>query len=98
MEQKEIHEQELAFIDPKKLGLSSRIKIGRRSDREFYIVIDRQSRIIMHDGERIEKIASIIKKRNPETNVALATSTTVCSKTKAYLATRKISIKKLKTN
>jgi hypothetical protein len=88
----------LDFIDPKELGLSSRIKIGRRSDKELYIVIDRKSRIIMRDGERIEKIVSSIKKINPGTNVALATSAAVCSKTKAYLAMLKISIKQFKTN
>jgi len=98
MQQSKIQIQELTFIDPKTVGLSTKTKIGKLTEDEWYIVIDRKSRVIMKDGERVERIAAILKKRNPRRKVALATSAPVCSKTTVYLSARGISIKDLKTN
>lgn len=98
MQQSKIQIQELTFIDPKIVGLSTKTKIGKLTEDQWYIVINRKSHVIMKDGERIERIAAILKKRDPKSKVALTTSAPVCSKTTAFLLARGISIKGLKTN
>ncbi len=71
------------IIDPKTMGLNSRLKIDKKEDR-VSIIIDRKSRIIMKDGVKIHNNAEIIKKHF-DLPVQLITSAPVCSKTSKYL-------------
>ena len=72
-------------------GLSGRIKLAIDDKRTLYIIKNIKSRIIMKDGLKILEIAKKIK-RKVQTNVSLATTAPICSKTKAYLNKNKIEI------
>jgi len=71
------------IVDPKKLGLNSRLKIDKKED-SISIIIDRKSRIIMKDGIKIHNNVKIIKKHF-DLPVQLITNAPVCSKTSKYL-------------
>jgi len=70
-------------------GLSSRTKIATDEKEDHYIIKNIKSRIIMKDGKKILEIAKKIK-TEIKTNVFLATTAPVCSKTKTYLKENKI--------
>jgi hypothetical protein len=95
MQSKEIHKSKLSFVDAKTFGLSSKTKIGKHSDKDWFVVIDRKSRIIMKDGVRILDIVAAVRKSRPEINLGLAAFPAVCSKTTTYLSARGISVVKL---
>lgn len=79
-------------IDPKQFGLPAMTQITQLSPGHLAIVINRSSRIIMKDGERLAKYSESIKKVKPGTMLSIKTSTPVCSKTKAFLAAKDIGI------
>tara|TARA_Y100001958_G_C20773636_1_gene248345 strand:- start:207 stop:464 length:258 start_codon:yes stop_codon:yes gene_type:complete len=83
------------LIEPKSIGIRSRIKILKK-DVLIILEIDRKSRIIMKDGEKIKSNVDIIK-NNFNLPVELHTSAPVCSKTKVYLEKEDIRIKSLGT-
>ena len=60
----------------------------------IFIIIDRKSRIIMKDGNRIFKQSKSIWSAEPSCHIKVATSAPMCAKTKEYL--RKINIEVLK--
>ena len=80
-------------LEPQPYGLSNRTNLVR-IDNSIGIVIDRKSRIIMKDGDRIVKQAHAIQiiENKP---VILITSAPVCSKTKQYLSANNILINSL---
>lgn len=79
-------------LDPKQFGLPSRTMIIQISPKNLAIVINRSSRIIMKDGIRIAEYADRIKKVKPSVKVAFQTSAPVCSKTRAFLSAKGLSI------
>ena len=81
-------------IDPKLYDLHSRI-IHRKNKKDIYIVIDRKSRIIMKDGNRILEIAKKIRGFETGKNVSVLSDAPVCSKTQKFLAENNITIKSL---
>tara|TARA_B100000902_G_C27241551_1_gene880252 strand:- start:293 stop:571 length:279 start_codon:yes stop_codon:yes gene_type:complete len=81
------------IIEPKSIGIKSRIKILKKDDL-VVMEIDRKSRIIMKDGEKIKSNATIIK-NNFDLPVELHTSAPVCSKTRNYLEEIDIKVKPL---
>lgn len=72
-------------VDPKQFGLHSSTIIEQKDDRQFVIRIERKSRIIMKDGEKILDKVSKIKASIPDAMVAVVTTAPVCSKTARYL-------------
>ncbi len=78
-------------LNPKNFNIKSNIYIEDRGDN-VCIIINRKSRIIMKDGERILGYVKAIKGalRKP---ISIETSAPVCSKTKAYLQTQSVLIK-----
>ena len=80
-------------LEPQSYGLSNRINLVR-IDNSIGIVIDRKSRIIMKDGDRIVKQAQVIQVKENKP-VVLITSAPVCSKTKQYLSANNILINSL---
>ena len=78
------------LIEPKSIGIRSRIKILKKDDL-IIIEIDRKSRIIMKDAEKIRSNVDIIK-NNFNLPVELHTSAPVCSKTRAYLEKENIRV------
>ncbi len=72
-------------VDPKRFGLHVSTKIEQVGEKHFVIVINRKSRIIMKDGEKITAKAAMITKKVPGATVSLQTTAPVCSKTRAML-------------
>ena len=79
----------LNFISPTDLGLPTHTKIAVDDKRAYYIIKNIKSRIVMRGGKKILEIAKKIKTET-KTDVFLATTAPVCSKTKAYLKKNKI--------
>lgn len=73
-------------IDPKRFGLHHTTQLEQSGEKEFTLVIDRKSRIIMKDGHNILAKASRIIEKIPGAVVRLRTTAPVCSKTKKLLA------------
>ena len=82
-------------IDPKRYSLSSRTRLRQIGNNNISIVIDRKSRIIMKDGQRIIKQAQAIHQVNSNMIVTVLTSAPVCSKTRALLLEKHIYFREL---
>jgi len=80
----------LDYLDPTLYNLTSRTKLTKLPD-SIAIVLDRKSRVIMKDGERILNQANKIKNKTGG-KVTLLTSAPVCSKTRTYLSDNHITI------
>jgi len=72
-------------VDPKKFGLHSSARLEQSGEKEFTLIIDRKSRIIMKDGEKILEKSKKIINQVPGARVNVKTSAPVCSKTKTFL-------------
>ena len=79
-------------VDPKKYNLSSRLDLKKDNKGNYYIVVNRKSRIIMKDGIKIKNQARQIKSFSPNAKVKIKTNTPICSKTKRFLSTEDIEI------
>lgn len=75
----------MSYIDPKIYGLPARIVLEKISAGHMAVVLNRSSRIIMKDGERILNYAEKIRKATPDMKISLKTTAPVCSKTKNFL-------------
>ena len=82
-------------IDPKRYNLSQRLNLQQNELNELFIIIDRQSRIIMKDGHRILKMVNRIQSIEKDRHVSVLTSALVCSKTRTFLSDNSISVKEL---
>ena len=82
-------------IDPKRYNLSSRTILRQIGKNNISIIIDRKSRIIMKDGQRIMKQAQAIHQINSNMTITVLTSAPVCSKTRALLLEKNIIIKEI---
>ena len=82
-------------IDPKRYNLSQRLNLQQNELNELFIIIDRQSRIIMKDGHRILKMVNRIQSIEKDRHVSVLTSEPVCSKTKTFLSNHSIPVKNL---
>jgi len=81
----------MELIDPKTFGLNVNVKI-KETENSFTIIINRKSRIIMKDSERILKqIKKIQKIKLVPVNVE--TTAPVCNKTKLFLKSFDVKIK-----
>ncbi len=80
------------FIDPKLFSLPPSTKLKQVGSNQFDLVIQRKSRIIMKDGKGVLAKVDKIKHHVPKAKVSLRTSAPVCSKTKAFLKERGISV------
>ena len=79
-------------VDPKNYNLSSWLNLEKDNENNYYIVINRKSRIIMKDGIKIKNQATQIKSFDSNAKVKLKTSTPICSKTKHFLLNEDIEI------
>ena len=82
-------------IDPKRYNLSSRTILRQIGKNNISIIIDRKSRIIMKDGQRIMKQAQAIHHINSNIIITVLTSAPVCSKTRLFLLEKNIYINEL---
>jgi len=81
----------LKRLNPKIFNIKSNISIEDRGD-DVCIIINRKSRIIMKDGERILGYVKAIQDVLPKP-INIETSAPVCSKTKARLQNQSVLIK-----
>jgi hypothetical protein len=79
-------------VDPKKFGLPPSTRLQQVGPREYLIIIDRKSRIIAKDGERILDKVAEIKASVPGARVDVKTTAPICSKTKNKLQAHDIRI------
>jgi hypothetical protein len=79
-------------VDPKLFGLHHTTQLEQSGEKEFVIVMNRKSRIIMKDGEKIVQKATRIIEKVPGAIVSLRTTAPVCSKTKVHLKANKVEI------
>lgn len=79
-------------VDPLNYNLPTRTKLLKNGSGSLFIVIDRKSRVVMKDGNRVLNVAKHIKEVNQNTTISLLTSAPVCSKTKEFLLKHKISV------
>ena len=82
----------LHSVDPKIFGLHPATKIDQSGEKQFVIVMNRKSRIIMKDGEKIVQKAARIIEKVPGAIVSLRTTAPVCSQTKALLKANKVAL------
>ncbi|NOZ75739.1 MAG: hypothetical protein GXO90_10300 [FCB group bacterium] len=82
-------------LNPQDVGLSKRIRLVKNNAGHIALVLDRKSRVILKDGERILRIAAAVRSRWPEAQFSLITTAPVCSKTTHLLETHRISILKV---
>ena len=85
----------MKHIDPKRYNLSSRTILRQIGKNNISIIIDRKSRIIMKDGQRIMEQAQAIHRINSNMIITVLTSAPVCSKTRSFLLEKNIYIKEL---
>ena len=79
-------------VDPLNYNLLTRTKLLKDGSGSLFIVIDRKSRVVMKDGNKVLNVAKHIKEVNQNTTISLLTSAPVCSKTKEFLLKHKISV------
>ena len=82
-------------IDPKRYNLSSRTILRQIGKNNIFIILNRKSRIIMKDGQRIMEQAKAIHRINSNMVITVLTSAPVCSKTRSFLLEKNIYIKEL---
>ncbi len=82
-------------INPKRYNLSQRLNLQQNELNELFIIIDRQSRIIMKDGHRILKMVNRIQSIEKDRHVSVLTTAPVCSKTRIFLSNNSILINDL---
>ena len=80
------------YIDPSLFGLAKNTIIEKPGRSHFALVIDRKSRIVMKDGEKIVEKAEKIRTALPGAKVSLKTTAPVCSKTKRMFTEHSIDI------
>ena len=85
----------MKHIDPKRYNLSSRTILRQIGKNNISIIINRKSRIIMKDGQRIMEQAQAIRRINSNMIITVLTSAPVCSKTRSFLLEKNIYIKEL---
>jgi len=77
-------------VNPKLFGLHPATKLAQSGEKQFIIIMNRKSRIIMKDGEKIVQKAARIIEKVPGAIVSLQTTAPVCSQTKALLKANKV--------
>jgi len=79
-------------IDPKRFGLHPTTRLEQTAEKEFVLVMNRKSRIIMSDGKKILAKAARIMAKVPGATIRLRTTAPVCSKTAALLEANNVEL------
>ncbi len=72
-------------VDPKHFGLHHSTRLEQSGKKQFTLVINRKSRVIMKDGKNILAKAARIAAKVPGAVICLRTTAPVCSKTQKLL-------------
>jgi len=87
-----VNNQRIKLLDPATVGLRRGTKVGKDRHNNFYLMLDRKSRIIMKDGFRIQKQKEMILEKNQNAAVSLAAGAPVCGKPRAFLEKQGIAV------
>lgn len=79
-------------IDHRIYGLHARTVLESDGEDQFYVVINRKSRIIMKDARAILKKAETIKEKVPNAIISLKATAPVCSKSIQFLEQNDIAV------
>lgn len=82
-------------IDPKQYGLPPRTRLLKKGPKEFILVVNRKSRLIMKDAETIIEKVARIKEKISHASVSLETTAPVCSKSMRFLNENGIKVLKV---
>ena len=82
-------------IDPKKYGLPPGTELRQKGETGITLLINRKSRIIMKDGQKIFSKVEKIRQKDPKMSVELETTAPVCSKTEKFLQENGIAVRKV---
>ena len=87
-----INGKKITIVDSKDQGIPANIKTGYLPNRQWVIIKDRKSRIIMKDGHIIREQGKIVIDIVGAKAVCLGTTASVCSKTKLFLEESNIAV------
>lgn len=79
-------------VDPKKFGLPARTCLIQDKANRILIVLDRKSRVIMKDAEKILAKAEKIRAVQPGIQIGFQTTAPVCSKSVLFLKEAQIEV------
>ena len=79
-------------VDPKKFGLPPSTKLRQIGQEHYAIIVERKSRIIAKDGERILAKVAKIKASVTNARVDVKTTAPICNKTKNKLQANHVKI------
>ncbi len=79
-------------VTPEMYGLPKRTVIEEIAENHIALVMNRKSRIIMKDGEKILAKVNLIRSVNQNLKVSLKTSAPVCSKTVSFLSAEGVEV------
>ncbi len=91
-----IEDKKIILSNPKNFGLTPRTMVGQYYSNHRVLIKDRKSRVIMKDGRQILEQIQIIKNKEPNFKISLATNALVCGKTTTFLKEKGIEILSLK--
>ena len=80
------------YLDSKSLDLPPQTVVEEINKNTLAIVLNRKSRIIMADGEKILAKAATILEAKPGCRIMLKTTAPVCSKTLKFLGDQGIEV------
>ena len=80
-----INGKQVLPIDPLVYGLGKKDKLFEVSKAHLILIIDRKSRVIMKDGEKISIKIEAIKASGFKGKISFASTAPVCSKTTKFL-------------
>ncbi len=79
-------------LDPKKYGLSSRVKLVELTDKHLAIEKLIKSRIIQKDAVKIVEMVRSIQQVDPSLKVSLICTQNICSKSLGLLARENVDV------
>lgn len=79
-------------LDPRKFGLDGRTVLEWVDDHTMALVMDRKTRILLADTERILAKINKIHEIQADTDIVIKTSAPVCSKAVSFLDKSGVSI------
>lgn len=83
-------------LDPAAFGLTRRDRIERVDEGRIALVVDRKSRIVMADGERLVRKIETIRENAKGWRVDVRTNAPVCGKTRAFLSEKGVEVLEMK--
>jgi len=72
-------------VNPVKFGLTGRTDLEKTGKNHYSIIIQRKSRILLKDGEKVLEKIKLINELIPSAKIDLMTNAPICSKARKFL-------------